>query len=383
MIGYIVSRAFLEAYKADKLRKYISTEKRVEQIIDFRNYYVFEGVGITSSILILGNIGNSPAICRKMLDNVVIPDLDGMKTFETIEIPQDKFTSEIWSLSNSTDSDLLDKIDRAGQSLDAVLVLGQGMQTGDNNVFGKRSYEEIKQWGLKKGEYFIRARNSNIEKFSIKESDEYLLFIENYETFKELPNTLQDYLKSYSKNLKDRAAYQRGNCEWWKFTWPLHKEFYSRKKILCPYMAKENRFAIDEEDKYLGLTDTTVLFDNGQPESLYYIIGLLNSNLLTYRFRFMSKLKSGGIYEYFWNNISKLPIKRIDFSNNNEKLLYQSIEDNVKKIMQLIGKSRSLKLESDKKIYQGMIIKCEEGINESVYKLYGITGAEIHIIEDR
>jgi len=383
MVGYIISRAFLEAYKADKLRKYISNEKAVDQIIDFRNYYVFEGVGITSSILILGNKSDSPAICRKMLDNEKIPDLDSMKTFETIEISQEKFSSEIWSLSNLTDSSLLEKIDKTGQSIDSILLLGKGMETGDNNVFGKRSLEEIEKWGLKKGEYFIRARNSNIEKYSIKESDEYLIFIENYEAFKDLSSSLQEYLKNNSKNLKERAAYQRGNCEWWKYTWPLHKEYYSRKKILCPYMAKENRFAIDEDDKYLGLTDTTVLFDNGQPESLYYIIGLLNSNLLTYRFRFMSKLKSGGIYEYFWNNISKLPIKRIDFTNENETILYQAIESNVKKIMQLIEKGRTIKLQSDKIIYQGMIKKCEDEINKSVYKLYKITETEVCVIENR
>ncbi len=53
----------------------------------------------------------------------------------------------------------------------------------------------------------------------------------------------------------------------------------------------------------LGLTDTTVLYDNDQPEDLRYILGLLNSTLLTYRFRFIGKLKSAGILEYFWNSL--------------------------------------------------------------------------------
>lgn len=42
---FIVSRAFLEAYKADKLRGFLSREADIAEVTDFRNYYVFKGVG--------------------------------------------------------------------------------------------------------------------------------------------------------------------------------------------------------------------------------------------------------------------------------------------------------------------------------------------------
>jgi len=39
-VGFIVSRAFLEAYKADKLRAWLSSQCGIREIIDFQNYYV-------------------------------------------------------------------------------------------------------------------------------------------------------------------------------------------------------------------------------------------------------------------------------------------------------------------------------------------------------
>lgn len=110
------------------------------------------------------------------------------------------------------------------------------------------------------------------------------------------------------------------------------------KKILSPYMAKSNRFAIDTNDEFLSLTDTTVIFDSGQEEDLYYILGLLNTELLTNRYKSIGKLKGGGIYEYFWNSVSKMPIKRIDFSNAEEVSLHDQIVSYSKQITALLKK---------------------------------------------
>ena len=37
------------------------------------------------------------------------------------------------------------------------------------------------------------------------------------------------------------------------------------------------------------------------------------------RYIAMAKLKSAGIYEYFWNSLSRLRVKRINFKNRAEK----------------------------------------------------------------
>jgi hypothetical protein len=103
-------------------------------------------------------------------------------------------------------------------------------------------------------------------------------------------------------------------------------------------MAKSNRFAIDTDDEFLSLTDTTVIFDSGQREDLYYILGLLNTDLLTKRYQSIGKLKGGEIYEYVWNSVSKIPIKRINFSNAEEVSFHDQIVNYSKQITEVLKK---------------------------------------------
>lgn len=84
-------------------------------------------------------------------------------------------------------------------------------------------------------------------------------------------------------------------------------------RIVCPYLAKENRFAIDEDFSFVGLTDTTVIFPTDQRENLKYLCAVLNARLLNLRFKGIGKLKSNGIREYFDNAVSQMPIRRISW----------------------------------------------------------------------
>jgi adenine-specific DNA-methyltransferase len=69
-VSFIVSRAFLEAFKADKLRAYLLGKTSIRQIIDFRNTLIFKGVGITTCIIDLEVAGQwqrlmSASTCRQ------------------------------------------------------------------------------------------------------------------------------------------------------------------------------------------------------------------------------------------------------------------------------------------------------------------------------
>lgn len=317
-VCFIVSRAFLEAFKADKLRLYLSRRANVREIVDLRNAYVFEGVGITTAIVHFTRAKRAGhALVRRLRDDHLPPGvraetLEDSTLFDSVDVGQERFGSGSWMFTSDTIQDLLDRIDTAGDALGSVLHVGQGMQTGRNDVFGGRTAAQIHEWKVPKSMYYIRARNSDIHRYSIVDGGELLLYTETASSFSALPAGAQAHLMDHRDELEDRAAFKRGNCEWWRWTWPLHKEYLGRAKLYCPYLATFNRFALDDQAMFLGLTDTTVLHDNGQPEDLRYILGLLNSRLLTFRFRFIGKLKSGGIMEYFWNSVSKLPIRRID-----------------------------------------------------------------------
>lgn len=393
-VCFIVSRAFLEAYKANNLRGWLAGNMDVQEIIDFRNFRVFPKAGITTAILSLTKKTKSKRkkasakaaqIFQFTGSKFAAADIDGRKfdasIFRHIQASQDQFKSESWVFVKSGLTNIINKIDSSGEKLGGVLVIGQGMQSGDNNVFGKLSMEHIQQWGLEDGLFYKRARNSDIGRFTIRDSGELILYVEEVENFEDLPTGVQAYLMEHSAQLKQRAAYQRGNCDWWRYTWPLHKEYFLRERLYCPYMAMRNRFALDKGKKFLGLTDTTVLYDAGQPESLQYILGLLNSRLLTLRFQSIGKLRSSFILEYFWNSISKLPIRRINFSDNADVARHNQMVELVEQIQTLYNELSLSRTSYQSAVIQRQVDATDRRIDRLTYELYGLTAEEIMTVE--
>jgi hypothetical protein len=285
-------------------------------------------------------------------------------------------------LASAGTTTLNNKIDRAGQALGTILIVGQGMQTGRNKVFGERTREEIAGWCVEPNMFYKRASTSDIQRYFIRDRGEYVVYPQSATSFGQLPTELQRHLSVHGPELKSRAAYKRGDCEWWKFTWPLHEEYYDRVRIICPYLATSNRFAQDSKKEFLSLTDTTVLFENKQGEDLRYLLGVLNSQLLTFRFRSIGKLKSSNIYEYFWNSVSKLPIRRIDFSSTTDRAAHDRLVALVDSMLELHRQLSTAKSAAQRMATRRQIEATDAEIDRLVYELYGLTAEEIAVVEE-
>lgn len=352
-VGFIVSRAFVEAYKANRLRAFLTSNTAIN-------------VKLHGTTLVPGSLA----------EHLADPRL-----FEKIAVKQGALGGAAWALVSMETATLNDKIDRAGQPLGTILIVGQGMQTGCNDVFGGRTKTEMEKWRVKPSMFYKRASNSDIQRYFIRDRGEYILYVQSASAFDQLPAELRKHFSIHVTDLKNRAAYKRGDCEWWKFTWPLHEELYDRARIVCPYLATSNRFALDDKKEFLTLTDTTVLFENRQTEHVLYLLGLLNSRLLTFRFRSIGKLKSGNIYEYFWNSISKLPIRRIDFLKITEKTAHDRIVTLVKSTLVAHGQLAIIKSGMQNIVIQRQIDATDAEIDRLVFELYGLTAEEIAIVE--
>ncbi len=386
-VSFIVSRAFLEAYKADNLRRWLAAQTDITEIIDFQNRYVFDGVGITTAIVSLRKGSSVPNADFYLLRDQAsrLDDLAEQKRdptlFQHIAVNQESFTMASWLFADADVDAINRKVDAAGQPLGKVLHIGKGMETGRNAVFGGLTREQVQSWGLHPSQYFVRARNSDIRRYRIHDSGEYLLYLEDVKRFEDLTENVQAHLTEREEQLKQRAAFQRGNCDWWRYTWPLHKDHMHKSKLLCPYLATTNRFALDEQKRFLGLTDTTVLYEIEQPEQLRYILGLLNSRLLTFRFKFIGKLKSAGIIEYFWNSISKLPIRRINFADVQDRTRHDQMVSLVNHMLSLHERYSEVTTNHEQTILQHQIDATDRQIDRLVYELYGLTGEEIAVVE--
>lgn len=386
-LGFIVSRAFLEADKARRVRAWLASNARLERIEDFDGFMVFPDAGIATSIVVFDT---SQAHDTHEVEVRRLPSgrystaqvIEGVRNdttpFEAFDIKAD-LGAKPWRFHNPYADALFSRIDNRGDPLQAVCELGQGMQTGANEVFGKLTAGDVVDHDLPPELLKPRARNSDIDRFYIADSGEFLLYLEDITRFRALPESVRKYLQlpANEKKLRSRAAFKRGNCEWWRYTWPLHKELYRQPRLVCPYRTGHLRFALDENFSWMTLTDTTVAFKRaGVKEDVRYLLGLLNTRLLTYRFRALAKLTGPDMWEAFDNSIRDLPIRRINFDDAADRGRHDAIVRLVKDIEKATADWRDALSATDRSVGARRARALSDQLDEIALDMYGIIDAE-------
>jgi len=372
-IGFIVSNAFLFSNKAKKLRNYILTDVPLVKIVNFEKFLVFKA-GITTAITFFDKTKNYSSTSALTLAE------KELSISEVIRLINDEnlFFNTKFELNNEfvlvgrDIKELNAKVDGNHSKLGDICIVGKGMETASDKVF---SFKECpKQFPQE----FIRLRvtGKNSGRYYITDNTDYILYFEFIDEFKDLPEEIKNYLKANRKVLSNRAdKKRRKTAKWWNYTFSLHKEYYDLPKLFCSRRNSINEFSYDDEFKYLSFSNMTVIFDTNENYDLKYILALLNSKLLTFRYKSIGKQTGNGIYEYFPNGISKLPIPKLSLDEQKQFVILAD------KIMNLIKQLKTCKTPQEEKLLKIQIDKVDEQIDAMVYQLYGLSDEEIAIVE--
>jgi len=127
---------------------------------------------------------------------------------------------------------------------------------------------------------------------------------------------LKDYLETNKHKLIEGPDRQKllkeGKIRWFDYSVYRNREFFEnvKVKIVCPYRAKENTFAIDEEGSF-GTTDIYGILPKKESAlDIKYLLAVLNSKLLTFWYAKAGKTK-GVMLEYFTTPLKRIPIKKL------------------------------------------------------------------------
>src|SRR5438445_4921211 len=113
-----------------------------------------------------------------------------------------------------------------------------------------------------------------------------------------------DYLRPFKVKLLQRATKQ----EWYELQQPqmAFAPAYDGPKILFPDIAKEPRFAFDDEGHYFGNTAYMLQSDD------LYLLGVLNSSTIWQwvqaNFQCLGDPRHGGRFRFFTQSVEILPI---------------------------------------------------------------------------
>jgi len=137
-----------------------------------------------------------------------------------------------------------------------------------------------------------------------------------------------------------------------------------------------------DENKFYAQQTLHVI--NEKHHSLKYLLGILNSSLMTFFARESGIILFGEKKrpQIRTKALSTVPICVIDPSNKNDQELHDRIIHSAELMLALQQRSTGARTEHDKTIIQRQIDATDKQIDQLVYELYGLTDEEIKIVEE-
>jgi len=305
IVAFITSNAYLSAAKAKLLRRFFVDRNLVRKVANFEEYMVFKEASITTAITFLFESSLPPRFLnlkgKKYQKESLMSVLQDESRFST----SGNWTEDSFIFYQDDINTIVAKIDSANPRLGDLYLVGSGMQTGSNKVFlFENSPPDFPASYMRP-----RISGENIEKYVYSYSSEKVLYVEEVEDWEDLDPSVKLYLNSHKQVLSNRAdKKRRPSAKWWNFTFAMHMGHYDKDKIWCSYRAPENQFCLDRTGQMIGLTNTTVIFKTNNSINFCYLLALLNSECLNFRYSHIGKKTGSGLLEYFENGISKIPI---------------------------------------------------------------------------
>ena len=376
-VGFILSNAFLFSDKAQKLRNAIVEDGRLAKIVNFEQFLVFKDASITSGVFIFNRDQKNIKSCilkdkTYSIDNVV-EYINNENNYFNIAL----YENTVFALIDDKLEKINRKIDSNHKLLQDICLVGKGMETAADDIFLFEKYP--KQFPKN----FIKRRitGKDIGRYFVKDDGMYVLYFEDVENFKDLPISIQNHLNKNNKELKNRATVRNEGRTWWRYSRPMHKEYYHLPKLYCSRRSFRNTFCYDDGFDCLGFSNMTVLFGTNDSLSIKYVLGLLNSKLLTFRYRSIGKQTGGGSFEYFPNGVGKLPIPFLDLSKKSDKTKHDNFVLLVDQMLELKRKEAAEKNQQLKTMITRQIEGIDKAIDVAVYGLYNLTEDEIRVVE--
>ncbi|MBU3144985.1 Eco57I restriction-modification methylase domain-containing protein [Clostridium sp. CF012] len=330
-LTFITSRYFLESPSGEDLRKVLKDLCNVDKIIDFYGIRPFKNIGIDPVILFITNIRNHDSEIQIMKPIAVKGKnknefynsifLKSGNNYNSFRLNKNKLNDKGWILIDEKQRNIINKIEqKCFTHLSNICNSYQGVITGCDKAFVvskdtalKENIEEnlIKPW----------IKSSYIEKNSVLRQDSYIIYSDLINNLEEYPRAIAHIEEKMEKLLKRREC-QRGIRKWYELQWGRDQSIFEAEKIIFPFKASSNRFALDK-GSYFSADVYALILKEDVPFTYDFLLYLLNSKIYEFYFKTFAKKLGEDAYEYYPNNLMKLCIPIMtDWNNSDQNYLY-------------------------------------------------------------
>ncbi|PGH40347.1 MAG: restriction endonuclease subunit M, partial [Candidatus Nephrothrix sp. EaCA] len=353
--GFIIPNSLLYQSSYESLRKYLLDNWNIEKLVRLPDN-VFRDVKAETLILTLGHeSGNTQALIfgREETINAVTEELAQTSK----RLAQEDFkTNEFCAFdifSNTRQKNVIKKIERNTVELETICDFCLGLTPYDKHRGHTKSQikNRVFHSATKKNNTFKKLlEGSDIERYHVKwGGNEYI---------------------SYGKWLGA----------------PRELKFFKSPRILVRQiisgMPRQIYAAYTEEELYNTQSAFNIISKSNSNYDLKFLLALINSSVLNFYHSDKYLDKSKNLFQKILiQNCKKLPIKAIDFKNEN--ITYNEIIKQVNLLLKLNEEIKAEKLQTKVEQIKQRIEYGEDKINRLVYELYGLSKSDIKIIEQQ
>lgn len=190
------------------------------------------------------------------------------------------------------------------------------------------------------------------------------------------PLTL-DYLRACKSQLEQREHGRFKGMGWHCYGRPQNIERMDRaSRIVFPDVARAGTCYLDMDSHWLLDTCYAIVPKSGIALDLRYLLGILNSPLLTYFLHETGTALRGGYFRMKTAYLNPFPLRPIDFNNSADKAMHDEM---VRLVDQMLTLHRQLAVsgtDREKSGLQLQIAALDRAIDSLVFRMYGFSQQE-------
>jgi type I restriction-modification system DNA methylase subunit len=388
LFGMIIPNKFFHTKAASYLRSFLAAPKWIRQLVDFGDEQIFTGATNYSCILILAkDAGAAPRYTKAQ---------KGLTIIQEFEVPWSVLSETTWYFEEQGIRSLFEKIEQIGTSLEGLTArFGTGVQSGADTLLMIKADEAAAQ-GLEFELLRRVLRGRDVRRYAVADDMKLLIFPYKVQDEKfvvlsedelqrcEKVNALLEHNKEklaqriwFDKNAEELSG------KWYGMMYLDAYTSFSRPHILTPSLSNCSNFAIGQGVLFATGTAgvTSVIPRQDLEENIFYLLGLLNSSLLSFYAISHSPIFSGGYYKFSAPYLKKLPIRTINFSDSVDKARHDQMVILVERMLDLHKRLPAAKTAQERTVLQRQVETTDRQIDNLVYELYGLLPDEREIVE--
>jgi type I restriction-modification system DNA methylase subunit len=405
-LGYIIPNKFLTIQSGQQLRKLLSQERNLLNLVHFGVEQIFPNRSTYTAILVLSKTATAEFTVDRISD---LSTWRVTKQCVTVTYRSSDIGKEPWVFVAAQMQNVFAKMLAVEhQTLEKVADIFVGLQTSADKIYIITPDEMLtrgntvtftkanRRWEIETAILKACLYDTALQPFSQVDANALIIFpyqIQNGIAKLYSPDDMQkffplcwEYLNYYRPELERRSISGGIEQQWYQYGRSQSlAQFNNEEKLIWPVLSLTAPYAYDGQNVFFtgGGNGPYYALRPKDPNatSIYYLLAVVSHPAIEAMLKVRSSSFRGGYYSHGKQFIRNLPIKQIDFTKSNEQTLYHQIVDNVKKLILVKQDLAGKVVPNRRRVLQTQSVALQTRITQAVTDLYGLTQEDLEAIQ--